>query len=100
MGREDSTGVLMDRGTLYRVDNNPTVSCRAEAMVAPVSISNGLAWTADNRLLYYIDTPLRKVEAFDFDLASANISESSLEISKADGQLHAPFSLLTLLWGQ
>lgn len=76
MGREDVNGVELDKGTLYRVDNNPTVSCRAEPRVSPVSISNGLAWSADDKVMYYIDTLTRKVEAFDFDLASGNISES------------------------
>jgi sugar lactone lactonase YvrE len=32
-----------------------------------VTISNGLAWSKDTRTFYYIDTPTRKVLAFDYD---------------------------------
>jgi sugar lactone lactonase YvrE len=32
-----------------------------------ISISNGLAWTPDGRTLYYVDSPTRVVQRFDFD---------------------------------
>lgn len=32
-----------------------------------VSISNGLVWSLDNELLYYIDTPTGQVDVFSFD---------------------------------
>ena len=35
--------------------------------VPGVSISNGLDWSLDGRTMYYIDTPLRSVDVFDFD---------------------------------
>lgn len=73
MGYEDSTGVELNVSSLYRVDNNPTVPCKAESMVSPVSISNGLAWREDNKVLYYVDTVTRRVDAFDFDLTAGTI---------------------------
>ncbi len=33
-----------------------------------VSVSNGLAWSADKRTMYYIDTQLQTVDAFDYQL--------------------------------
>src|SRR5689334_1012437 len=45
-------------GSLYRLD--PDLSVRT--MLAPVTISNGLGWSLDNRLMYYIDTPTRRVD--------------------------------------
>lgn len=39
-----------------------------------VSISNGLAWSNDHKTLYYIDSPTRCVQAFDYDAATGNLS--------------------------
>jgi len=48
---------------LYSTDAGGVVTVRREG----VSISNGLAWTADGGTLYYIDSPTRRVQAFHFD---------------------------------
>jgi sugar lactone lactonase YvrE len=48
---------------LYRLD--PDLSLH-EAF-GPVTNSNGIAWSADGRTVYYIDTPRREVLAFDYD---------------------------------
>ncbi len=42
-------------------------------MVTGVSISNGLAWSADHKTLYYVDTPTQEVAAFDFDVDSGEV---------------------------
>jgi sugar lactone lactonase YvrE len=39
-----------------------------------VTNSNGLCWSADAGTFYYIDTPSKKVRAFDFDNANGEIS--------------------------
>jgi len=59
-----------ERAGLYCVDK--TLSVRR--MVDKVNLSNGLAWSNDARKMYYIDTPLRTVDAFDFDASSGDIS--------------------------
>lgn len=59
---------------LYRLDPNRHV----ERMVAGVGISNGLGWSRDNRLMYYIDTLLGRVDVFDFDLTSGAIENRRL----------------------
>jgi sugar lactone lactonase YvrE len=48
---------------LYRLD--PDLSIH-EAF-GPVTNSNGIAWSADSRSVYYIDTPRREVFAFDYE---------------------------------
>lgn len=58
-------------GSLYTLELDGTVKTKKTG----VSISNGLAWTADNRTMYYIDSTPRKVYAFDFDLNTGNISK-------------------------
>ncbi len=38
-----------------------------------ITISNGLTWSPDYRMLYYIDTPTRQVRAFDYDLETGDL---------------------------
>jgi len=45
-----------------------------------VTNSNGLCWTADASIFYYIDTPTRKIRAFDFDNAEGNISNERIAV--------------------
>ena len=40
-----------------------------------IDISNGLAWTEDNRTMYYIDSFPRKLFVFDFDIQEGKISK-------------------------
>src|SRR5690606_11732567 len=42
--------------------------------IKDVSCSNGLAWSPDHRTFYFIDTPTRQVEAFDYDVKDGSIS--------------------------
>jgi sugar lactone lactonase YvrE len=48
-------------GSLYRLNTDLSV----DLVRAHVTISNGLAWTADGHHLFYIDTPTRRVDRFD-----------------------------------
>jgi sugar lactone lactonase YvrE len=48
---------------LYRLDPDLTLH---EAF-GPVTNSNGIAWSADGKTVYYIDTPRQEVLAFDYE---------------------------------
>jgi sugar lactone lactonase YvrE len=57
-------------GALYMLRPDGTVS----VLLENVTISNGLAWSADAATLYYIDSPRQSVDAFDFDQEAGTIS--------------------------
>ena len=66
-------------GSLYRVDADGSIN----RCLTSVAISNGLAWSADK--MYYIDSPTRRVDAFDFDAPSGAISNRRCVVALADG---------------
>ena len=55
---------------LYRLRPDGT----AEVMLDDLTISNGLAWSADGGQLYFIDTPTRRVDVFDIDPGTQRLS--------------------------
>ncbi|KAJ8711777.1 hypothetical protein PYW08_008731 [Mythimna loreyi] len=71
-GRQHGNNVIHDKGSLYSLEPPHFVP---RVQLKPVSISNGLAWSLNNTILYYIDSLARKIEAFDFDLEKAHISK-------------------------
>jgi sugar lactone lactonase YvrE len=50
------------RGTVYRLDSDRTTS----VIFGGSTISNGLAWSPDGSLAYYIDSGTRRVDVFDY----------------------------------
>ena len=42
-------------------------------MLRGLTNSNGIAWSLDRATMYHIDTPTRRVTAFDYDMASGQI---------------------------
>lgn len=67
MGYSEEPG----RGHLYRLDLQGSVS----KQLAGITVSNGLAWSGDQRTMFYIDTPTRRVDRFAFDPDSGAISD-------------------------
>ncbi|MDR3696635.1 SMP-30/gluconolactonase/LRE family protein [Mucilaginibacter sp.] len=71
------------KGSFYAFDTDHSVSKK----ISNVSISNGMAWSADHKTFYYIDTPTFTVAAYDFDKNTAEISNKRvvINIPKEDG---------------
>lgn len=85
-------------GRLYRIDSQ----WRVTPMVDRISISNGLAWSPEGRTMYYIDSPTRRVDAFDFH--DGEISGRRTVLSMTDGFpdgmcIDARGNLWIALWG-
>lgn len=55
---------------LYRLNADLSV----HKMLEDVTCSNGIVWTLDHQTMYYIDTGLGRVDAFDYDLETGTIS--------------------------
>jgi sugar lactone lactonase YvrE len=51
-------------GSFYSLDQD----FKLHKHLDQVTISNGMAWTKDNKTLYYIDSPTQQVNAYHFDL--------------------------------
>jgi sugar lactone lactonase YvrE len=56
-------------GTLYRLDPDLTVT----TLHTGVGISNGIGWSPDERLMYYVDSHTHQVDTFDYDPATGAI---------------------------
>lgn len=70
-------------GSVYKISEEGTT----EKMIENVTISNGIVWTKDDSTMYYIDTPTGRIQAFDYDVATATISNerTAVVIGAKDG---------------
>jgi sugar lactone lactonase YvrE len=71
------------RGSLYRLDPDLTV----RSMLSDVSCSNGVGWSPDGGQMYFVDSPRRSVDIFDFVVSTGAISGRAalVEIDPEDG---------------
>ena len=75
-------------GALY--GSTRTAACTA--MLDEVTISNGLDWSDDGRLMYYVDTPTASIDVFDFDVATGAIANrrSLARVARAERMARRP----------
>jgi sugar lactone lactonase YvrE len=51
------------RGSLYRLDRDRKVT----EVMSGVTISNGMDWSPDGRVAYYVDSATQQIDVFDYD---------------------------------
>jgi len=74
-------------GALYCLDTDLTVTRK----LTNISCSNGLVWSSDQRRFYYIDTPTRQIQCFEYDIETASLGTRTVvadvpkEIGAPDG---------------
>jgi sugar lactone lactonase YvrE len=96
-------------GTMDYEETRPIASLyvftgEARTVLDDVTISNGLGWSPDHRLMYYIDTPTGRVDVFDYDADSGAVSGRRpfvhVEGGHPDGMtVDDEGSLWVALWG-
>lgn len=72
-------------GNLYVINTNLSIQKKLEH----ITISNGLAWNADNTIMYYINTPTNYVFAFDFNIETGEIDNQRVVIDVTHEQGYA-----------
>jgi sugar lactone lactonase YvrE len=94
-GRADAQGRFWAGSMNERRDANSAVLYRLDAnlklspVIPDIMISNGLAFSPDGKTLYHADTPTRMVCAYDFDAATAAISNRRV-FAQFDGETDRP----------
>lgn len=78
--RNDQGEREMYKASLYSLEVDGSVRKHK----GEITVSNGLAWSADNKTMYYIDSHPRKVFAYDFDLDSGTLSNARVAIDFDD----------------
>ncbi|MBV9963204.1 MAG: SMP-30/gluconolactonase/LRE family protein [Parafilimonas sp.] len=74
-----------NKGNLYVLETNLSVKKKIEN----VTISNGIAWNADNTVMYYINTPTKYIFAFDFNIETGEINNQRVVIDLTNESGHA-----------
>ncbi|MCO5241076.1 MAG: SMP-30/gluconolactonase/LRE family protein [Chitinophagaceae bacterium] len=69
-------------GSLYRMDKDQSI----HTLLNEVTISNGIAWTKDKKTMYYVDSPLRRIDAFDYNDADGSITRRRTVVTLPEGE--------------
>jgi sugar lactone lactonase YvrE len=59
-----------EEGVTFRLDNDGALKTIIEGSKIP----NGISWTADDKTMFFTDSPVQKIYAYDFDTKSGDIS--------------------------
>ena len=71
------------QGNLRRISPN----LESKVFLKDISIANGMDWSPDNKICYYIDTPTRKISRFNFNTETSELEGEleAIDVSKYSG---------------
>jgi sugar lactone lactonase YvrE len=77
------TGESEPLGELYRLDPGRVLT----PVVKGVTVSNGIGWSPDGSRMYYADSPMRRIDVFDYDPATGEAFQRRVfaDLTRADG---------------
>jgi sugar lactone lactonase YvrE len=77
------TGETDPVGALYRLDSGGTLT----PVLTGATVSNGIGWSPDGHLMYYADSPLRRIDVLDYDPATGEAFQRRVfaDLSAAGG---------------
>jgi sugar lactone lactonase YvrE len=89
-------------GSLYRLDPDGSV----HTILTGIGISNGIDWSLDGAVMYYVDSHTQRIDQFDFDLSTGSIANRRpfVAIAAAEGcpdglTVDAEGAIWLALWG-
>ena len=90
------------QGNLRRISPN----LGSKVFLKDISIANGMDWSPDNKICYYIDTPTKKVSRFNFNIETSELEGEleAIDVSQYSGMpdgmcVDALGNLWVAFWG-
>jgi sugar lactone lactonase YvrE len=82
VGSMDNVDEARPLGALYRVDHDGEV----HVIERQITISNGLAWSPQGHEMYYIDSPTKRISAYEYEPETGEVSGKRTVITLNDEQ--------------
>ena len=90
------------QGNLRRISPN----LESKVFLKDITIANGMDWSPDNKICYYIDTPTKKVSRFNFNIETSDFEGEleAIDVSQYSGApdgmcVDAAGNLWVAFWG-
>ncbi len=73
-------------GSLYRLQSTQR-GLRCDRVLTGLTMSNGIGWSPDGKLMYFVDSPAPRIDVFDFDGESGEIENRRVFTEVEEGSV-------------